>query len=262
MTLATPATSAPEAPATLTLTVDGQLCAARPGAMLLEVVRERGIYLPTLCEMTGLSSVGACRLCLVEVAGRSRPVAACVTAAEEGMEISTDTERLRHYRRTTLQLLFAERNHVCSVCVANGHCELQDLAAANGVDHVDFDYLHPSDLRVDASHARFAIDHNRCVLCTRCVRACSEVEGAHTWDVAGRGRLARVITDMAMPWGDSITCTSCGKCVNSCPTGALFLKGSGISEMVKDRGRLRLLSTARREGVWNLAIVDRREVNP
>ena len=85
-----------------------------------------------------------------------------------------------------LELLLAERNHVCSVCVANGHCELQDQAAAAGVDHVRYEYQYPL-LPVDVSHERFGVDHNRCVLCTRCVRACDEIEGAHTWDVAGRG---------------------------------------------------------------------------
>ena len=111
---------------------------------------------------------------------------ACVTRVEEGMDIQTDTPRLREYRRMIVELLLAERNHVCSVCVANGNCELQDLAIALGVDHVRYDYLHPT-CEVDLSHPRFGIDHNRCILCTRCVRACDEIEGAHTWDVAGRG---------------------------------------------------------------------------
>jgi bidirectional [NiFe] hydrogenase diaphorase subunit len=125
----------------------------------------------------------------------------------------------------TLELLLAERNHICSVCVANGQCELQELAARSGVDHVRYDYLWQPDLSVDATHPRFVLDENRCVLCTRCVRICDELEGAHTWDVSGRGVGSRVITDMATPWGDSITCTSCGKCVQACPTGALSHKG-------------------------------------
>ncbi len=161
------------------------------------------------------------------------------------MVIRTDTERLRHYRRTILELLFAERNHVCSVCVANGNCELQDLAIAAGMDHVDLDYQYP-DCKVDVSHARFGVDHNRCVLCTRCVRACDEIEGAQTWDVAGRGALARVITDLNRPWGQSSTCTSCGKCVMACPTGALFHQGDTVGELDHDRSRLTALIAARR----------------
>ena len=85
-----------------------------------------------------------------------------------------------------LELLFAEGNHICSVCVANGHCELQALAQEHGVDHIRFPYLY-ARRGVDTSHDRFGIDHNRCILCTRCVRVCDEVEGAHTWDVMGRG---------------------------------------------------------------------------
>ena len=102
------------------------------------------------------------------------------------MDVRTDTERLREYRRMIVELLLAERNHVCSVCVANGHCELQDQAAEQGMDHVRFEYQFPR-CRWTLSHDRFGIDHNRCILCTRCVRVCDEIEGAHTWDVAGRG---------------------------------------------------------------------------
>ena len=85
-----------------------------------------------------------------------------------------------------LEMLFAERNHVCSVCVSNGHCELQWLAQQLGIDHIRFPYVYPK-LPVDASHSRFVLDQNRCILCTRCVRVCDEIEGAHTWDVMGRG---------------------------------------------------------------------------
>jgi bidirectional [NiFe] hydrogenase diaphorase subunit len=255
VTLPPPPSGAPtEPPTTLTLTVDGELRTARPGATLLEVAREHGVAVPTLCELEGVSLHGGCRLCLVEVAGRPRPLAACVTLAEEGMVVETATAKLRRYRQLTLELLLAEGNHVCAVCVANGHCELQDLAAAHGVDHVEVDYLHPSKA-VDASHPRFAIDHNRCVLCTRCVRACAELEGAHTWDMAGRGIASRVITDMAQPWGESATCTSCGKCVLACPTGALFAKGATVGEMARDVERLRFLHAARAEGRFLLELL-------
>src|SRR6266540_7037518 len=167
-----------------TLTIDGTAVAGAAGQSILEVATENGIEIPTLCHLDGLSDIGACRLCVVEVKGSGKLLPACVTGVEEGMEVVAHSERLAAYRRTIVEMLFVERNHICSVCVANNHCELQDLAEELGVDHFDLPAVNPS-VGVDASHDLFAIDHNRCVLCTRCVRVCDEIEGAHTWDVAG-----------------------------------------------------------------------------
>lgn len=227
-----------------TLVIDGREVGARAGETLLAVARENGIEIPTLCDLGGLSPVGACRLCLAEVEGTSRLLPACSTQVWEGMVVRTRSERLDRYRRGVLELLFAERNHVCAVCVASGHCELQSLAQRLGMDHVRVPYLHPA-LPVDASHERFGIDHSRCVLCTRCVRVCDEIEGAHTWDVAGRGAGAWIVSDLGEPWGQSDTCTSCGKCVQVCPTGALFTKGKAVGEMEKRAGFLPYLRRMR-----------------
>ena len=166
--------------------------------------------------MDGVYDVGACRLCLVEVAGIPKLLPACTTRVTEGMEVETDSERLRKYRRMTLELLFAERNHVCAVCVANGHCEFQTLACTPGMDHVRFDYTFPK-WEVDNTHPRYGMDHNRCMLCTRCVRVCWHIEGAGTKNVSGRGSKATIITDLNQPWGASDTCTTCGKCVHVLP---------------------------------------------
>ncbi len=229
-----------------TLTLDGQEVGAREDQTILEVARENGIEIPTLCWLAGLSPVGACRLCLVEVRGVARLLPACVTRVEEGMEVTAHSERLAAYRRSILELLFAERNHVCSVCVSNGHCDLQAIAMKLDMTHVHFPYQYPR-LPVDASHERFVIDHNRCILCTRCVRVCDEIEGAHTWDVIARGVECRVITDLNQPWGSSESCTGCGKCVQVCPTGALSEKGRSVAEMSKRRQFLPYL-TLMREG--------------
>lgn len=234
-----------------TLTIDDKPVTAREGETIFAAAREAGISIPTLCHLDGASEAAACRLCLVEVEGSPKLQAACTTAAAEGMVIRTASDRLRKYRRMTMELFFAERNHVCAVCVANRHCELQDLAVSLGMDHVRFDYLAPA-CDVDVTHDRFGLDHNRCILCTRCVRVCDEIEGAHTWDVAGRGVTSRVAADMGGPWGESVTCTSCGKCVQACPTGALFRKGVTVEEMTRDRQRLGLLVVQREKREWNV----------
>jgi bidirectional [NiFe] hydrogenase diaphorase subunit len=227
-----------------TLVIDGHAVSARETSTLLEAAQEEGIFVPTMCHLEGLSEVGACRLCLVEIKGMNKLLPACVTRVEEGMEVTTHSERLDRYRKTVLEFMFAEGNHICSVCVANGHCDLQSMAQRLGMDHVRVPYLSPRR-QIDASHPRFTFDPNRCILCTRCVRVCDEIEGAHTWDMMGRGVDSRIISDLNEPWGESSSCTSCGKCVQVCPTGALFEKGNAVAESVKHPGFLPYLKKMR-----------------
>lgn len=233
----------------ITLTINEELVSARAGQNLLEAIRDQGISLPTLCYLDGLSTRGGCRLCLVEISGQPRLQPACTTIATEGMIVVTHNEKINRYRKMILELTFAERNHTCAVCVSNEHCELQTLAAELGMDHVRYDYLNPQ-LGIDISHEKYGVDHNRCILCLRCVRVCDEVEGAHTWDVRDRGINSRVITDLNRPWAESESCTECGKCVEVCPTGALFDKGASVGEMTKKANFLRRILDGRQKRQW------------
>jgi bidirectional [NiFe] hydrogenase diaphorase subunit len=231
----------------LSLRIDGEMLNAVEGQTILQVARASGKYIPTLCFLEGLTAVGACRLCLVEVSGIGRLLPACTTPVQDGMSVTTTSPKLTRYRRINLELLFSERNHVCSVCVSNGNCELQGMAKTLGVNSVRYTYQYPK-LAIDMSHERFVLDHNRCILCTRCVRVCAEVEGAHVWNVTARGIKARIISDLDQPWGSAAGCTSCGKCVQTCPTGALAEKGFAVEEMVKRNDHISALAVRRGAG--------------
>lgn len=233
----------------VTLTIDGQEIAIEADKTLLDAARQLEIPIPTLCHLKGVSDVGACRLCVVEVEGVNKLLPACVTAVSEGAVVHTNTQKLQDYRRTIVELFFAEGNHTCAVCVSNGNCELQDAAIETGMTHVTMPYQFPQR-DVDLSHELFGLDRNRCILCTRCVRVCDEIEGAHVWDIANRGGEAKLVAGLNQDWGEVSACTNCGKCVEACPTGAIFKQGVTASEMVHDPERIQFLKTAREDKKW------------
>lgn len=215
--------------------VDGRPVSVPDGGTLLHACRVAGAPVPALCHMEGLSEVASCRACLVEVAGAGGDAAsvhrvpACATPAADGMRVSTDTPGLRLHRRAVAEMLFAGGHHVCAFCPASGRCELQDLGRIAGLDEVRTGPEIPYR-PVDASRPRFALDAGRCILCTRCVRACAELEGAHALGVGGHGVASHLIFDGAC-WGESRACTDCGRCVAACPTGALFEKAYAAQGM-------------------------------
>jgi len=204
----------------MTVYIDGQEVEAREGSTVLEAAQAAGIEIPTLCHHPALSNWGACRMCLVEVEPRGQLQPACTFPVSPGLRVHTRSEKVMRARRFVLQLLFSERNHYCMYCEASGECELQKLAYELGLDH----WLYPrrnEPMPVDATRPYFVMDHNRCILCRRCVRACSEVSAVHTLGVGSRGAHTVIVADLDVPFGAS-TCISCGTCLQVCPTGALI----------------------------------------
>jgi formate dehydrogenase major subunit len=210
--------------AEITLTINDKPVKGKDGDSVLDVCRANGIDLPTLCHMDGLSDVGACRMCLVEIERERRPVPACTYPARSGLVVQTATEKLERYRRQVLELLFAAKNHNCPYCVASGQCELQALGYRYKMDHVRYAYANQS-LKMDASNKYWALDHNRCILCGRCVRACNEIAANHSLGFGHRGFKELVALDLNSPIAGS-TCQNYGACVQACPTGAIFDKFS------------------------------------
>ncbi|WP_044419564.1 bidirectional hydrogenase complex protein HoxU [Halarcobacter anaerophilus] len=228
-----------------TFKIDDIDVTGRSDSTILEVANDHGIKIPTLCYLEGLSSVGSCRMCLVEIKGNKNLIPACTSKIKEGMEVITNSEKLKTHRKMVLSMIFAERTHTCSVCVSNGHCELQNQAIELELEHSFVPHIH-KHFEVDASHKDYIYDPNRCILCSRCVRVCDEIEGAHALDIAGRGIDAKIIHDMDEPWALSQSCTSCGKCVQVCPTGSLFEKGLSATEMIKKKSIVTNLIQARK----------------
>jgi len=206
--------------ATVNITINGQKVAARAGSTILEATQEAGIDVPTLCHHPALTNWGACRICLVEIEKQRTLQPACTFPVTEGMVVHTESEKVVNARKFVLELLFSERNHYCMYCQMSGDCELQSLAYRYGLDS----WLYPrpyTPMPVDATRQYFVMDHNRCVLCRRCVRACGELVGNHTLGVRERGTKSMICADMNVPFGLS-SCVSCGTCLQVCPTGALM----------------------------------------
>ena len=215
--------------------IDGICVTGQSNQTILEVARDNAIEIPTMCYLEGLSPVGSCRMCIVEIKGSHEPTPACTAKIKEGMEVTTDSPKIKKAREMILSMMFGERSHVCSTCIANGDCELQNKSVELELEHSKVSYL-DQRFEIDASHKNFVNDPNKCILCTRCIRVCDEIEGAHALDLFGRGINSRIIHDMDEPWAESVSCTSCGKCVYVCPTGALYEKDISEEEVVKKKG--------------------------
>ena len=219
------------------ITINGQELTVEPGMTVLQAAKQAGIDIPTLCHHPAISDIGACRMCLVEVAKQRALQPACTFPVSEGMEVQTESPKVVAARKFVLQLLFSERNHYCMYCQMSGDCELQALAYRYGLD--EWIYDRPFEpMPVDGSRRYFLLDHNRCVLCRRCIRACEEIVANHTLGTRQRGSKTMVSADLDVPFGQS-TCVSCGTCLQVCPTGALIDRKSAYRGRVS-RGDVQL----------------------
>ena len=214
---------------TIKLKIDNIEISAPEGTTILKAAKDNGIMIPTICSLEGLTAYGGCRMCLVEISGSPKLFPACTTPVSPNMEVTTTSDKLKDYRKMVVQMLLAERTHICSVCVANDHCELQAMAKELGVDHVIFERNWTRD-NVDSTHDFLVIDRNRCILCTRCIRVCDQIEGVHTLDLKLRGKDSEVIMDLDEPWANSCSCTSCRKCAKVCPVGAIYIEEEPIAQ--------------------------------
>lgn len=217
----------------ISLTIDGKTIEVPVGTTVLRAAEMAGITIPTLCDHPALPPYGGCRLCVVEVQGFRTPIASCTLPVGQNMVIQTNTDKLQTIRKFVLTMLFSERNHFCPFCQkTGGDCELQNAAYGEDMTHWP---IQPnwSSFPVDASHPYFILDHNRCILCRRCVRACANLVGNFTLDMENRGAHTLVVADYGLPMGES-SCIRCGTCVEVCPTGALIERSTAYQGLEKD----------------------------
>ena len=226
----TPATAAS---ADVCLTVDGAPVAVPAGTSILRAAISAGIPIPKLCATDSLQAFGSCRLCLVEIAGRRGFHAACTEPVAAGMAVTTQNAAIAKLRRGVMELYISDHPLDCLTCSANGDCELQDMAGAVGLRDVRYGPgEHHLDAPTDASNPYFAFDASKCIVCSRCVRACAEVQGTFALTIDGRGFASAVATGAEDFF--SSECVSCGACVQACPTATLMDK-SVIEHGVPDR---------------------------
>jgi formate dehydrogenase major subunit len=206
----------------VTLTIDGFSVTVPEGTSIMRAAMTLGVQVPKLCATDSLASFGSCRLCLVEIEGRAGTPASCTTPVVAGMVVTTQSGRLANLRRNVMELYISDHPLDCLTCSANGNCELQDMAGAVGLREVRYGYAGENHLKAakDESNPYFTFDPAKCIVCSRCVRACEEVQGTFALTVDGRGFESTIAAGMAESFLDS-ECVSCGACVQACPTATL-----------------------------------------
>ncbi len=207
------------------LRVDGIAVSVPEGSSVMLAAAEAGISIPRLCATDSIEPFGSCRLCLIEIEGRKGYPASCTTPVAAGMVVRTQTGKLADIRRGVMELYISDHPLDCLTCSANGNCELQDMAGAVGLREVRYGYEGANHLKAekDTSNPYFTFDPSKCIVCSRCVRACEETQGTFALTIGGRGFESKVSAGMDEPFMES-ECVSCGACVQACPTATLMEK--------------------------------------
>src|SRR5690606_32272134 len=218
-------TPAREGAATVELTVDGIPVAVPPGTSVMRAAKLAGVDIPKLCATDSLEAFGSCRLCLVQIDGARGTPASCTTPVAPGMVVHTQTDKLAKLRRGVMELYISDHPLDCLTCSANGDCELQDMAGVTGLREVRYGSgvdagANHMDAPKDTSNPYFDFDASKCIVCSRCVRACDEIQGTLALTIEGRGFDSKVAAGAGVPFFES-DCVSCGACVQACPTATL-----------------------------------------
>ena len=210
---------------TVTLSIDDCEILVPEGTSVMRAAALAGVAIPKLCATDLLDAFGSCRMCLVQIEGMKGLPASCTTPVAQGMKVTTQNKQLADVRRGVMELYISDHPLDCLTCPANGHCELQDMAGVVGLREVRYGYEGANHLKAekDESNPYFTFDPSKCIVCSRCVRACDEVQGTLALTIQSRGFDSKVSASQDNPFMDS-ECVSCGACVQACPTATLSEK--------------------------------------
>ncbi|HCT93378.1 MAG: ferredoxin [Bacteroidetes bacterium GWE2_39_28] len=230
----------------ISITINGQKVDVKHGTSILDAATQAGVIIPTLCYHKDLCIAGNCRVCVVELAGQKRLATACATPCESGMEVLTNTLKVRNSRKHIIELLLTEHNADCTSCYKNGNCELQTLASEYKIMNQDFIHLVPfKNYTVDKFSPSIIKDDSKCIRCQRCVRTCAELQSVNALTMAFKGEHAKVTTFFEKTMSE-VVCTNCGQCINHCPTGALVEKNyiEEVWNAISDKSKYVVVQTA------------------